>query len=79
MESFEFFVDGDGGVGVVNVADEHELQEMMIDGIPLKGEVLMLAASLWDDSPEIVTKEARWLRSCRASRYPVVPKMFSRS
>jgi hypothetical protein len=31
MESFEFFVDGDGGVGVVNVADEHELQQMMIE------------------------------------------------
>ena len=31
MESFEFFADGDGGFGVVNVADEHELQQMMIE------------------------------------------------
>jgi hypothetical protein len=31
MESFEFFVDGDGGFGVVNVEDEHELQRMMIE------------------------------------------------
>jgi hypothetical protein len=31
MESFEFFVEGGGGVGVVNVADEHELQQMMIE------------------------------------------------
>jgi hypothetical protein len=31
MESFEFFADGDGGVGVVNVSDEHELQQMMIE------------------------------------------------
>jgi hypothetical protein len=30
MESFEFFVDG-GGFGVVNVADEKELNQMMIE------------------------------------------------
>ena len=31
MESFEFFVDGNGGFGVVNLADEHELQQMMLE------------------------------------------------
>jgi hypothetical protein len=31
MESFEFFVDGNGGFGVVNVSDEHELQQMMLE------------------------------------------------
>jgi hypothetical protein len=31
MESFEFFADGDGGLGVVNVADEHELQQMLLE------------------------------------------------
>lgn len=31
MESFEFFADGEGGFGVVNVADENELQQMMIE------------------------------------------------
>jgi hypothetical protein len=30
MESFEFFAD-DGGFGVVNVTDEHELQQMMLE------------------------------------------------
>jgi hypothetical protein len=31
METFEFFADGNGGVGVVDVADENELQQMMIE------------------------------------------------
>ena len=31
MESFEFFADGNGGFGVVDVADENELQQMMIE------------------------------------------------
>ena len=31
MESFEFFADGEGGFGVMNVADENELQQMMIE------------------------------------------------
>jgi hypothetical protein len=30
MESFEFFADG-GGTGIVNVADENELQQMMLE------------------------------------------------
>jgi hypothetical protein len=31
MESFEFFVGGGGGFGVVNVADEGEAQQMLIE------------------------------------------------
>jgi len=31
MESFEFFTDGKGGFCVANVADESELQQMMIE------------------------------------------------
>ncbi len=31
MESFEFFADGNGGFGVVNVTDEHEMQQMMLE------------------------------------------------
>jgi hypothetical protein len=31
MECFEFFVDGNGGFAIVNVADENELQQMMIE------------------------------------------------
>jgi hypothetical protein len=31
MESFEFFADGNGGFGVVNLSDEHELQQMMLE------------------------------------------------
>jgi hypothetical protein len=31
MESFEFFIGGGGGFGVVNVADERELQQMLIE------------------------------------------------
>ena len=31
MESFEFFAEGDGGFGIVNVSDEHELQQMLME------------------------------------------------
>ena len=31
MESFEFFADGNGGFGVVNAADENEVQQMMLE------------------------------------------------
>jgi hypothetical protein len=30
-ESFEFFADGTGGFGVVNVADENELQQLIME------------------------------------------------
>lgn len=31
MESFEFFADGNGGFGVVSVADENEVQQMILE------------------------------------------------